>query len=251
MHRYVDSFGMVEPSPAGAQRKAGTSDVSAPMAGVVAEVLCEVGQKVSKGTPLLQLDDRLARAAQQQAAALASAKASLARLKATPRPEQLEIARLAVEKARAAANFTQKNLERQKELAAKEGTSQKALQIAAQDAASARTDLATAELQYALLKVSPTPEELADENAKVAATEAALAAATTQWEMLRIVAPIDATVAAVTVHPGESVDTRRILSVLLSLVATPTVYYLMMRLIHPTATARAAEEKAAEPAQIA
>ena len=218
MRRYVESFGAVEPAPARAQRMAGTSDIASPVPGVVAEVLCEVGQKVSKGTPLVQLDDRVAKATQEQAAAtLASAKASLAKLKATPRREQLEIARLAVAKAQAAVEFTQKNLERQKGLAANQGISQKALETAWQEAASARTDLATAEQQYALLKGSPTPEEVADESAKVAAAEAAFAAATTQREMLRIVAPIDATVAAVMVHPGEAADNTHVLVDLVAL----------------------------------
>jgi multidrug efflux pump subunit AcrA (membrane-fusion protein) len=212
LRRYVEGFGVVEPTPARAGRMAGTADIASPMAGVVAEVLCEAGQKVTRGTPLLQLDDRLAKAAEQQsAAALASAKASLAKLKTTPRPEQLEITRLAVEKARAGVEFATKAYDRQLELAKGQGTTQKNIESAVQDLNSARIDLAVAEKQYVLLKASPTPEELADETAKVAQAEAALAAARTQREMLRILSPLDATVVSVTVHPGESVDTTRVL----------------------------------------
>ncbi|MFI5378328.1 MAG: efflux RND transporter periplasmic adaptor subunit [Tepidisphaerales bacterium] len=218
MHRYVEAFGTVEPSPSRAGRMAGTADVASPVAGVVAEVLCEAGQKVAKGAPLLQLDDRLAKAAEDQATAtLASAKASLAKLKATPRPAQLEIVRLAVEKAKAAVDFAQKTFERLKGLASREGTSQKSLEAAEQDLRASRIDLVVAEQQYELLKTSPTPEELADETAKVAGAEAALAAARTQRGMLRLVSPLDATVVAVTVHPGESVDVTRVLVDLVAL----------------------------------
>jgi multidrug efflux pump subunit AcrA (membrane-fusion protein) len=101
LRRYADAYGSVEPAPARKGRQAGTADIASPVAGVVREVLCEAGQTVTKGTPLIQLDDRLAKAAEEQAAAaLNEAKATLAQLKATPRPEQLAITQLAVEKAR-------------------------------------------------------------------------------------------------------------------------------------------------------
>ncbi len=218
LHRDVEGFGVVDPAPWRIGRMAGTADIASPVAAVLAEVLCEPGQKVTKGTSLLQLDDRVARAAEQQAtAALASARASLAKLKATPRPEQLQIAQLAVDKARATVEFATKAYERQLELAKGQGTTQKNIESAMQDLSSARIDLAVAEKQLALLKSSPTPEELADEAAKVAQAEAVLAAARTQREILHIVAPLDATVVAVNVHAGESVDTTKVLVDLVAL----------------------------------
>jgi membrane fusion protein (multidrug efflux system) len=218
LHRYVEAFGIVEPAPARAGKMGGTADVASPVAGVVAQVLCEPGQKVSKGASLIQLDDRLAKAAEDQATALlASARASLAKLKATPRPEQLAIAQLAVDKAKSTLTFAQKALDRQKELLETQGTSQKSVEAAEQDLRSAKNDLAVAEAQYALLKSSPTPEELADESAKVAAAEAALAAAKTQRDLLRIVSPLDATVVAVMAHVGEAVDTTKVILDLVSL----------------------------------
>ncbi len=210
LHLYVDAFGTVEPAPARQGRMAGTADIAAPVAGVVAEILCEAGQLVKKGDALIQLDERLAVAAEQQAAAaLAEAQASQAKLKSTPRPEQLQAGQLAVEKAAAAVDFAQKNYERQQELVKAQGTSAHTAEQAALELNSARNELSNAQIQLTLLK--PTPEELAQEDAKVAAAQAALSSAQTQRQLLKISSPIDGTVIAINANPGESVDTAKVL----------------------------------------
>jgi membrane fusion protein (multidrug efflux system) len=212
LHRYVEAYGAVEPAPARKGRQAGTADIASPVAGVVREVLCEAGQKVSKGDPLIQLDDRLAKAAEDQAvAALNEAKATLAQLKATPRPEQLAVAQLAIDKAHVGVEFAQKGFTRQQGLADRQITAEKIAEQAKLELASAQNELAVAEKQLALLKASPTKEELAAQSAKVAQAEAALAAAHTQRNLLTIVSPMDATVVFVTPNPGEAVDTAKVL----------------------------------------
>jgi multidrug efflux pump subunit AcrA (membrane-fusion protein) len=218
VHRYVDGFGTVAPSPPGPGQMAGSANIASPVAGVVAAVQCRMGQRVHAGDVLIRLDDRVARAAEAQAqAVLAQAQASLAALKATPRPGQLQIAQLTVDKARAALEFAQKNSARVNQLATDQGVSGKSVEQAANDLATAKADLALAEKQLDLLKHSPTPEELRQEEAKVAQANAALAAARVQREMLSITSPIDATVVLLSVNPGESVDTTR---TLVQLVAT-------------------------------
>jgi len=211
-HRYIDGYGAIAPRPAGVPGPAGSASIAAPSAGVVADVLCQAGQKVAKGDPLIQLDDRLAKAAEDQAAAaLAQAQASLANLKATPRPQQLEIAKLAVEKSQTALDFAQKNDQRQKDLAAQQGTSGKNVEQADMDLASAQNDLAVNQNQLNLLQQSPTPEELNEEDAKVQQAQAAFAAAQAERQMLKILSPIDATVMDIDVNPGEAVDTTKTL----------------------------------------
>ena len=76
----------------------------------------------------------------------------------------------------------------------------------------ARSDLKAAEKQYALLKASPTPEELAEAVAKVAEADRALAVAKAQREMLKITSPLDATVVRVNVNRGEVVDATKIMA---------------------------------------
>lgn len=215
LHRFIDAIGTIEPAPPRPGQMAGTASVAAPVAGVISKVLCVAGQQVRQGDALVQLDDRLAVAAEHQAAAaLAEAKASQ-KLIGSPRPEQLEVARLKIETANRTLTFAQSNATRQQELAKNQGTSEKNVEQATLDLSSARNEVATAENELALLK--PSAEQLAAEEAKVASADAALAAATTQREMLRIVAPIDATVIAVNGNPGESVDTAKVLIGLVAL----------------------------------
>ncbi|HEY2589892.1 MAG TPA: efflux RND transporter periplasmic adaptor subunit [Tepidisphaeraceae bacterium] len=212
LHRYVEGFGIVAPRPPQPGEMAGSANLASPVPGVVAQVLVRVGQQVKKGEPVIQLDDRLATSAEEQAAAsLAQAQASLAALKATPRPDQLQIAQLAVDKARTTVQLDQKTYDRLKQLAAEQGTSGKSVEQALADLTGAKDDLAVAERQLTILKNSPTPEDLRQEQAKVDQASAALATARMQRQMTTIRSPIDATVVSVSVNPGESVDVTKTL----------------------------------------
>jgi membrane fusion protein (multidrug efflux system) len=218
LHKYIEGIGVVSPRAARAGEMAGSANLASPVAGVVSQVLCAVGQKVKAGEAVIQLDDRVAKAAEEQAAAgLAQAQASLAALKATPRPDQLQIAQLNVEKAQAALQFAQKNFDRQKLLSSEEGVSGKTLEQAQMELSAAKTDVTVNQKQLALLKSQPTPEDLRQEEAKVAQAQAALGAARAQHQMMTITAPIDATVEAVSVNPGEGVDTTKTLVQLVAL----------------------------------
>ena len=212
MHQYLSGFGTVAPRLARPGQMAGAANLASPVAGVVAQVLCQIGQQIHAKEAVIQLDDRLTKSAEEQAAAaLAQAQASLAALKATPRPDQLQIAQLTVEKSQSALQFSEKNYDRLKQLATEQGTSGKSVEQAAMELAATRTDVAVSQKQLALLKSSPTPEELHQEEAKVAQATAALATARMQRQMMTIISPIDATVVAVTVNPGESVDITKTL----------------------------------------
>ena len=210
LHRYIDGFGTISPRPPRPGQMAGSANLASPIPGVVAQVLCQVGQQVHAKDPVIQLDDRLAKSAEEQATAgLAQAEASLAALKATPRPDQLQIAQLAVDKSQSTLQFAQKNYDRLKQLAVEQGTSGKSVEQAAMDLAAAKSDVTISQKQYALLKSSPTPEELRQEQAKVAQASAALATARMQRQMMSIASPIDATVVLISVNPGESVDVTK------------------------------------------
>jgi len=137
---YVTAYGVVEPEPQG-ERPAASARVAPSVPGLVTEVKCAEGQRVEKGAMLFQLDSRAAD--------------------------------VAVEKARKAAEFAEKNFERQKKLLQVEGTSQKTLLEAEQALTASRNELAAAQ---------------------------------TQQVLLRIQAPLAGTVARVNVKPGEAVD---------------------------------------------
>jgi RND family efflux transporter MFP subunit len=218
LRQYVEGYGVVEPEPAMGGKAAAGANVAAPAQGIIAEVLCAAGQRVEKGTPLFQLDERLAKAQEEQAqAALESTRASLAKLKATPRPELIELGQLAVQKAKGAFDLAEKNYERQRSLVPEQVTSAKVIQAAETELNSARVDLQTAEKQLAVLKSSPTAEELVEATAKVHEAERAVGVAQAQRSLLKIESPMAATVLRVGASQGEAVDSTKVLAELVSL----------------------------------
>src|SRR5262245_11271399 len=76
--------------------------VGSPLGGVVAEVFVEVGQEVQEGEKLFRLDDRHLQAEKKvRQAMLESAMASLAKLRAMPRDEEIPISEARVREAKA------------------------------------------------------------------------------------------------------------------------------------------------------
>lgn len=121
LHRYVTAYGTVEPEPPMAGRPAGGAVVAAPVGGILAQIACTEGQTVTAGTLLFRLDTRLAE--------------------------------VAVAKAAKAAETAERTYERQKKLLAADGTSQKAVDQAELELATARSELATARTELSLLEI--------------------------------------------------------------------------------------------------
>ena len=121
LHRSVTAYGAVEPEPAAAGRVPADAEVASPVAGVVAHIDCVEGQRVAKGDVLFRLDSR--------------------------------VADVAFEKAKKASAFAEANFDRQKKLLPVEGTSKKTYLEAEQALAQARSELASAETDLALLRV--------------------------------------------------------------------------------------------------
>ncbi len=147
IHRYVTAYGVVEPEPARNGKPGAGSRLAPPVAGLIAEVNCAEGQRVEKGAILFRLDSR-----------------------------PIDVA----------VEFAQQTYERQKKLLPVGGTSQKALQEAEQQLASARA----------------------------------------QQALLRIQAPFSGVIARVNARPGEAVDLNSVLAEIVDLdrlVATASV----------------------------
>ncbi len=122
LHASVLAYGSVEPDPGRDEASAAKARITAPAAGLVADVLCREGAAVSRGDVLFRMDGRLAA--------------------------------LAIGKARQAVAFAEKDLSRQKLLLQTEATSEKLVQEAEQQLAAARQELASAETESALLSVT-------------------------------------------------------------------------------------------------
>jgi membrane fusion protein (multidrug efflux system) len=121
LHRYVTAYGTVEPEPPGGGKPAAGAMISAPVGGILTEIACTEGHAVERGALLFRLDTRLA-----------------------------EVAVARAEKTLVTAEQT---YERQKKLLAAEGTSQKSFQQAELELNTAKSDLAAARTELALLEI--------------------------------------------------------------------------------------------------
>lgn len=122
LHDYLSAYGSVVPNPGVAGVAPAGANIRAPLDGIVTEVHCAVGQRVTKGQALFLLYDRLAKATVDQA--------------------QKNLA------------FAQENWRRQDGLRQIDGTSARLLLEAQQQLDAARIALSRAETELELLKVT-------------------------------------------------------------------------------------------------
>jgi membrane fusion protein (multidrug efflux system) len=121
LRRYVTAYGTVEPEPPAAGRPAGGAVVAAPVGGILDRIACVEGQAVAAGALLFKLDTRLAE--------------------------------VAVTKAAKAVETAAQTYERQKKLLTAEATSQKTLQQAELELATAKSELLAAQTELAFLEI--------------------------------------------------------------------------------------------------
>lgn len=158
---YVSAWGTVEPQQATTTQPPASARISTPVSGIVAQVACAEGRRAAKGAVLFRLDSR--------------------------------VADIAVEKARQAVRYAEQAFERQQKLGAGEATSQRLYLEAEQNVVAARSELANADMQRALLDVS---------------------------------SPLSGTVVRVSARPGDAVDPTSVLAEVIDLdrlVMTATV----------------------------
>jgi len=122
LRRYVTAYGHVVPEPAGSGRTPAGAKLSPVVAGVLTGIDCVEGQHVDRGSVLFQLDSRLAE--------------------------------VAVRKARQDVEFAEKAFNRQEQLLASSGTSQRAYLDAQQRVDDARNALSAAETELAYLRIT-------------------------------------------------------------------------------------------------
>jgi len=180
--------------------------VGSPVAGVVVEVMVEVGEHVTAGTPLFRLDDRSAKAeVAVRESSLHSAKAELARLEQLPRPEDVPVYEATIRQRQAAlANleYTYKRVQRLSE----EGSATEEELVDAQhryQEAKALADQAQSELDR--LRAGAWDQDKSVAQAAVALASAQLEQARTELERLTVRALAPGQILQVNVRPGEFV----------------------------------------------
>lgn len=180
--------------------------VGSPVAGVVVEVLVEVGQSVAAGAPLFRLDDRSARAEMAvRESSLASAQAELARLEQLPRPEDVPVFEATIRQREATlANleFTYHRMQRLTE----QGSAAEEEMVDAEhryQEAKALLDQARSELDR--LRAGAWEQDKSVAQAAVTLAAAQLAQARTEVDRLTVRALAPGQILQVNVRPGEFV----------------------------------------------
>lgn len=121
-HRFVTAYGTVEPEPAQGGKPPASALISPFVSGILVQIDCVEGRRVTQGAVLFRLDRR--------------------------------VAEVSLLRAKQALEFAEKTYERQKELLKSNGTSLKAFQQAESQRDAARSELSAAQTQLTLLQIT-------------------------------------------------------------------------------------------------
>lgn len=159
---------------------------------IITDLPVAEGQTVTVGTVLVQLDDRLARANLDLALANeAQAQADLERMQTGARAEEIEIARLRVDGARAVYSEAQSTVERNSQLLERGAVTRAGLDQDIARRNSALAELKSAEQALHEIETGAREEDIRIAEAKLRAAEAQVAAERIRLQNLTIVASRD------------------------------------------------------------
>jgi len=181
--------------------------VSVKITGRILERLVNEGDKVTRGQPLVRLDDsELAADVRRLEAGLRSAQATLRDLEKGARPQEIEDARAAVSSAEATRSMTEREFQRTDQLF-------KQNLIAAQDVDRARQAFDVARAQersarekLALLLEGSRPDQIDAARWQVSQAESALVQAQSRLREAMVVSPIDGVVLRKNLEAGETAN---------------------------------------------
>lgn len=179
-----------------------------PLAGLVTEVLVQVGQTVQAGQPLFKLDDRDVQAdLAVRRTTLLMAQEQLTRLQQWPRAEDFPPAEARVKETEAALADAKTQLAMAESVADRRAISQEEISRRRFAMQGAEARLAAARAQLGVLKAGTWKQDLHVARAEVTVTQAQVRAAETTLARLTIRAPIEAEVLQVNLRPGEFAPT--------------------------------------------
>lgn len=180
--------------------------VGARISGKVVRLHANIGDRVTKGAPVAELEDGELRARLLRADAdLAAAKAQLALLRRGARPEEVAEAEAAVSQAGAELALAEADTTRLTALVARDLVSREEAERGRRDLAVAESRVAAARSRLELVRQRYLPEEIALARAKVAQAEAGVMEARETLSYATVTAPIGGVVAQVTTQEGETV----------------------------------------------
>jgi multidrug resistance efflux pump len=169
----------------------------------VTEVLVQVGDHVKKGQALVKLDaDEPEADVRGKQAALKEVRASLARLQAEPRQQDLQEAEAALESSRVATRAAREFYDRIDPLWRTGSISEQRYHEAQAGLRRAEADERGAGARLEKLRKRPFTHEVAELEARVTTAEEAVKSAEAELEHYTLEAPLDGIVTALDVHPG-------------------------------------------------
>lgn len=182
--------------------------VGSATAGVVVEVLVNVGDDVRPGTPLFRLDDRDLQGRLAVArAAVSQARSELVRLEAEPRKEKIPVQVAQVNEARAAVARETDALQRAEETFARKVTTEQELIARREALAGARAKLERAQADLELLEAGSWEYDRDVSAAAVDRAAAEVARIEIDLDRLVVRSLVAGRVLQVNVRPGEFVGT--------------------------------------------
>lgn len=163
--------------------------------GLIDQLSAAEGARVKKGELIVRLDDRKAKTDVDRA------EAAYARLVAKPRPDELVVARGAIEKAKASHAVTKAQLDKSKETRKSSPALVTDVQLLEYERLErvAATDVEDAEAHFRLLELGPREEMRKEAYVEVAATKL-------QLEYCRVTAPFDGEVVELLARVGMKAD---------------------------------------------
>ncbi|MBW2063075.1 MAG: efflux RND transporter periplasmic adaptor subunit [Deltaproteobacteria bacterium] len=180
--------------------------ISSKLPGKIAKILVSEGVMVEKGDSLILLDQEDFRIAVRQArAGLETARATLNKVLAGTRVEQVEQAKAALEQARANLEFARRSFDRMQGLLKTSSVPESNYESAEMQLKIARAQLKAAQEQYNMAKAGATEEDMAVTRANVKMAEVGLLASQTQFKNTVIRAPFGGTIVMKMANEGETV----------------------------------------------
>ena len=183
--------------------------IGSPLSGVVDRVAVRVGQSVKKGDELFTLDTRHLKADLSYRQAMRDAAlASLDRLRAMPRKEEVPPIEAKLREARANLDDQKDQFERAANLRLTRANPEEDFTRRRNAVAIAQAQMEKADAELALLKKGAWEADLVVAAASVKQADAQMKQIATELERSVIRAPIDCEVLQITVRPGEFVDAK-------------------------------------------
>jgi multidrug resistance efflux pump len=188
--------------------EAATENIAAgtPVAGVVVEVFVKVEDRVTVGTPLFRLDDRMLRAdLEVRKAAVAAAQADVSKLEHMPRPENLRMMQAQLDEARANMLDQKDQYERTRVLMERKATTDQELKTREQVFHACKAKFDRAQTEFEMTKSGAWKYELDVCRAALAQAVAQQQQIETELKRLVVRSLVDGVVLQVELRPGEFV----------------------------------------------